>query len=365
MKQSFKQFFLNRISLNEKKFASADFNKHDYLERVIKDLVAGKPVYLGATKNDKQFIQLDTEKNTDIIEKLSNVKTINDFNTALKPVGVKWTDIFKGIYSGYTNGLATKNKGNAFEAEIIEALSDEESEIYKEVIKAFKIKSIASANAVGSANTRRPLSFSGDSILVGGTTGNIGKDISDITITDEKGKEYYISAKYGNHVTFVNTGIKKLFPEEFFTDDSSKLSNEAKTLLDMFGIDKTKFKKVFTSYDKNKSTKKGPKEKVKIKNKLASNAAFNDFVKSCIGYGYVMIHKSSNSDIDVIDLRTEAARDEFINKITDATILYPLDGSAKRIDIKVSYPNIDFEFNIRPKDVGVYPTHLMADYQFK
>ena len=31
----------------------------------------------------------------------------------------------------------------------------------------------------------------------------------------------------------------------------------------------------------------------------------------------------------------------------------------------VSYKGIDFNFNIRSKDGGVYPTHIMADYILK
>ncbi len=47
-------------------------------------------------------------------------------------------------------------------------------------------------------------------------------------------------------------------------------------------------------------------------------------------------------------------------------ILYPVGGSAKRIDIKLETKLYELNFNIRSKAAGVtYPTHIMCDYKFK
>ena len=40
-------------------------------------------------------------------------------------------------------------------------------------------------------------------------------------------------------------------------------------------------------------------------------------------------------------------------------------GTAKRIDMKFSNQYFDFKLNIRNKQSGVYPSHLMMDYKSK
>lgn len=63
-------------------------------------------------------------------------------------------------------------------------------------------------------------------------------------------------------------------------------------------------------------------------------------------------------------MRSEDDLNKFIgNTIKSAVIKYPNDGNAKRIDIEVNLSNINFTFNIRPKNGGIYPTHFMADYK--
>jgi len=51
---------------------------------------------------------------------------------------------------------------------------------------------------------------------------------------------------------------------------------------------------------------------------------------------------------------------------SNLTILYPVGGSAKRIDIKLETKLYELNFNIRSKAAGItYPTHIMCDYKFK
>ena len=49
-------------------------------------------------------------------------------------------------------------------------------------------------------------------------------------------------------------------------------------------------------------------------------------------------------------------------KIESIEILYPKPGTAKRIDIRVVSPLYIFKFNIRNKQGGLTPSHIMCDY---
>jgi hypothetical protein len=41
------------------------------------------------------------------------------------------------------------------------------------------------------------------------------------------------------------------------------------------------------------------------------------------------------------------------------------DGKGKRIDIEFSNQHFDFKLNIRNKQSGIYPSHMMLDYKTK
>ena len=57
------------------------------------------------------------------------------------------------------------------------------------------------------------------------------------------------------------------------------------------------------------------------------------------------------------------ARLKKASRISSIKILYPKPGDAKRIDIEVITPLYIFKFNIRNKQGGLHPTHLMCDYK--
>ena len=63
-------------------------------------------------------------------------------------------------------------------------------------------------------------------------------------------------------------------------------------------------------------------------------------------------------------LNSSEALNKYIKDINKAVVLYPKDGKAKRVDVVIEYDEIKFKLNIRSKDGGVNPTHLMADYEF-
>jgi hypothetical protein len=210
----------------------------------------------------------------------------------------------------------------------------------------------------GGKNTPRPLDISSSRITTGKKAGSwdIGKAVTDLTLWYAKGrsepKALYLSLKLGGTVTFVNAGVKKyLMEKEMVTGEISNA--KGKLLLKMFSIDEQKFSDVFNNY-----TGKGSgKEKVKLTN--LNNPIFKEFMQSVIGYGYVLVHKVRGKVYtQMID---KATMNKFIN-VKSAEILYPKDGSAKRIDIVIEMNGITIKINIRNKQGGLYPSHIMADY---
>lgn len=348
---------------------SGDYSKYNYTYplAVIDKLLNKEKVRLGehgedgeidgATLTDKQVSSL-----TKLKEKIVGT-TSKDFNKAIDNPNYNWRNIFKGDFSGYSKGLASKNKGNAFEQEFIDNFKEYEPRI-REIVDYNKIVDVSPD---GSKNQKRPLTFSSGSITCGPAGSyDIGHTVTDVTLTTDEKKKIYLSLKYGTTVTFVNAGIKTLFTKGFFINDEP-LSKNASMLLKMLCIDTEKFKDVFNSYKVKEPGKKGTrakKESIPITSELKRNKIFKTFMKSVMGFGFILVHKNKSGDVDFIDLTTEDALNDFISDITEAHIEYPENGEAKRVDVIVNYPKIKFKINIRSKDGGILPTHLDADYTF-
>ena len=366
---------LERNTTYESALGTADYSKHgfQYALTLIDKLLNGEDVRLG-DKGDKgtvsgKSLSSATKEKLQALKDNINTSTINDFNDAVKELNIKWTSIFKGDLTGYSDGLASKNKGNAFEAWFIEHFDDPDANIEPQIKAIAKYKKrTGEPRADGALNQKRPLTFSGGKITCGPAGDyNIGKTVTDVTVPVDKcatGKEVYLSLKYGNTVTFVNAGVKTLFTKEFF--EGGKLKGDGKDLLNMLCIDENKFREVFTSYSEpdGGKKKKASYDVVDVTSKLKSNATFKEFMESVMGYGFILVHQISGTNIEYIDLMTESSMKHFISDIQSATVEYPIGGSAKRVNVVVKYPSIEFSINIRSKDGGVLPTHIMADYKF-
>ena len=308
-----------------------------------------------------------------IIENNLSDVTIPEFEKIFASVGLKLTKFFKGDYTGYSDGLDSGNRGNAFEQYFIDNYTQK---FEKDIQKITGYKVLNNVIRDGGKNTKRPIKFSSDGITFGNKPANsdkdpfdIGEDVSDVTVLSTDKGNIYLSLKYGSTVTFINAGIKKYIPVEFFTEDSP-LSPEGKALLDMLCIDEDRLKNVFNNYKKDRSKgtrRKGRanKDNVDITERLKSNTKFKNFMRSIMGYGYIMVHQVSGDDLEYIDLRTKKDMDHYINDIRNAYVSYPVNGEAKRVDVIVEYDNIKFKLALRSKQGDVYPTHMMADYTFK
>ena len=373
--------------LNESSFGKADYDKHNgkYRKAVI-DILRTPGAELKLNNYGEDFITITDEMAVYFDEELSNTYVSYDrFNEILKKYNLKWSNIFKGAFSGYENGLEGTNKGNAFEV----TFAKNYEEIYQKEIErqlnaepgSFAPKNgMQSIHSCGSLNNRRPLMMTNDGQIVVGDSdiASTGDKVADVKV-DTVGRRGTInlSLKSGTTVSFCNAGVSKLFPASSFAKylederngileyhGGSANGMTGNDLLQFFGIDPIKFADVFVQYRNDKDSKKSKSAKKyeeDVTQLIASNPNFYKFVCSVIGYDYILIHELG-PDIHCYDLKSQEDLDNFIGRLEYAKVLYPINGEAKRIDIVVKYSNIIIKFNIRNKQSGIFPSHLMSDY---
>lgn len=373
--------------LNESSFGKADYDKHNgkYRKAVI-DILRTPGAELKLSNYGEDFITITDEMAVYFDEELSNTYVSYDrFNEILKKYNLKWSNIFKGAFSGYEKGLEGTNKGNAFEV----TFAKNYEEIYQREIErqlnaetgSFAPKNgMQSIHSCGSLNNRRPLMMTNDGQIVVGDSdiASTGDKVADVKV-DTVGRRGTInlSLKSGTTVSFCNAGVSKLFPASSFAKylederngileyhGGSANGMTGNDLLQFFGIDPIKFADVFVQYRNDKDSKKiksAKKDEEDVTQLIASNPNFYKFVCSVIGYDYILIHELG-PDIHCYDLKTQEDLDNFIGRLEYAKVLYPINGEAKRIDIVVKYSNIIIKFNIRNKQSGIFPSHLMSDY---
>lgn len=377
----------NHNVLNESSFGKADYDKHNgkYRKAVI-DILRTPGAELKLSNYGEDFITITDEMAVYFDEELSNTYVSYDrFNEILKKYNLKWSNIFKGAFSGYEKGLEGTNKGNAFEV----TFAKNYEEIYQREIErqlnaetgSFAPKNgMQSIHSCGSLNNRRPLMMTNDGQIVVGDSdiASTGDKVADVKV-DTVGRRGTInlSLKSGTTVSFCNAGVSKLFPASSFAKylederngileyhGGSANGMTGNDLLQFFGIDPIKFADVFVQYRNDKDSKKiksAKKYEEDVTQLIASNPNFYKFVCSVIGYDYILIHELG-PDIHCYDLKSQEDLDNFIGRLEYAKVLYPINGEAKRIDIVVKYSNIIIKFNIRNKQSGIFPSHLMSDY---
>jgi hypothetical protein len=215
---------------------------------------------------------------------------------------------------------------------------------------------------MGELNQKRPLQFTTSGVFIG-TTGDpdIGRIVTDINVEGRQkntGKTVFLSLKYGKKVTFANPGVATLFPEKDFK--ANKLQNtNAQTLLEMFGMNEAKFIATFESYGAGKMYKDTENTFGKI-----NKPSLQSFIKSGIGYGYHMVHLLGAS------IKHKEMTKSYLDQAAtpkSCTVYYGGLGTGaagKRVDIIVETNAYKLQFNLRSKSGGLYPTHLMIDYEY-
>lgn len=267
------------------------------------------------------------------------------------------------------------NKGIEFEKKLEKDLNTFKNEktgfMYEDFMHEFandylKGDSILKVEDTGKKNTPRPLAISGKELYVsvrgGQKNEKIGSALADLIIHTKKKKKINLSLKYGNTVTFFNSGITKAFTMDAFKKGKFE-TPVGKAIVNMFGIDEKRFANVFLKYKGQ-----GPeKEKVakKIETVKVDKTKLHDFIKTVIGYDYLLIHLNSNGTVDTYNMTKQKLETASMPMGNTVEIHYPLGGAAKRIDIKVETKMFHLNFNIRNKQGGVLPSHIMCDYKIK
>ena len=339
------------------------------LFRVIKKypkLSINDPLVLDPNSPNTAKISRSLQRDSKFIEYLNN-----ELDIELDPIdGAKWNGISIKWGEGSRGGRGIKSKGLGFEGELIADLellreegiseSNKDQFIYPdltiEISKELGLKK-GNFNVIpeGAKNQSRPLGFKSGGPVVEFSQGSAAETLTDITI-DKKGTKYYLSAKFGNTLTFFNSGITKILPASEIK--AGKITNsDGVALLDTFGIDNETFCKVFNDYpDADFSKVNGASTKYSI-------SKMKNLIKSGIGEGYYMVKAGGkSSQFEHIDSKyTDTASD-----ISAPVIYYGgIGGNGKRVDVTFESPTYKFKINIRNKQGGLYPTHIMCDYTKK
>jgi hypothetical protein len=271
------------------------------------------------------------------------------------------------------------NKGIDFEKNLEKdfnlLIAEKTNYFYKDFINAFvdeiapdKVKKI---EAVGGLNTPRPLALSGDKLYVSVRGGprreDIGDGLADLVVHTSKNKKIPLSLKYGSTVTFFNSGVGKIFNEEAFKKGDFTQSPVANKLIELLHLDPIRFRNVFMNYKaKDPLAKKGKAEKHEVVVNLTQEQKndLQSFLRTVIGHGYVLVHEHSDHSVSHYNITPD-----FLKKATKITtpltVQYPVGGSAKRVDIRLETEIFKLNFNIRNKQGGILPSHIMCDYKIK
>lgn len=336
------------------------------LFRIIKsypNLTLSDPLVLDPKSPNAVKISRSLQRDSKFINYLND-----ELDIELDPTdGAKWNRISIKWGEGSRGGRGIKSKGLGFEGELIsdlellreEGISESNKDQFKYpdlIIEISKELGLKKGNFTvtpeGGKNQSRPLGFKSGGPVVEFSQGSAAETLTDITI-NKKGTKYYLSAKFGNTLTFFNSGITKILPADEIKSGKISNSNGA-ALLDTFGIDNETFCKVFNDYpDADFSELNGASTKYSI-------PKIKNLVKSGIGEGYYMVKAGGKST------QFEHIDSEYTNTASDvsAPIIYygGLGGNGKRVDITFESPTYKFKINIRNKQGGLYPTHIMCDY---
>ena len=283
---------------------------------------------------------------------------------------VKLTELDKTEEFG--GGKAKVNLGIQFEKDFYKSLNcevqclcehtkyeDAAKDLVKKINDEYNIKGgLSNVEAVGGKNQPRPLKAGNGGIVVGTGSKDIGSTITDITTVFGGKQDIYLSLKFGDTLTFINSGVGKIFKEVDYKNHFNGYNNSiGNAIFKMFDIDKIEYANVFNKYGKGYKGKK-------VTAKNPDKNAIEDLLEYAIGYGYWMVHGKGNKvscyEMDKAYMKQSA-------KITGSIELHygGARGSGKRLDIHCESSEYKFMFNLRNKQGGKYPSHIMCDYKKK
>ena len=278
-------------------------------------------------------------------------------------------------FGGQTGGKKI-NLGIKFENDFYESLrcelaceckpttyKKEAQNLIEQIGKEVKV-GFSDVEAVGGKNQPRPLAGGTGGLYVtagGSKSKNIGATVTDITTNwGPNKKPVYLSLKYGNTLTFINSGVGKIFTADDYKKSFQGYNNPiGKEIFRMFGIDPITYAKVFNDYPHKT---KMPTVDVTSK---CDKAAIQDLLQYAIGYGYWMVHGGTTGGVKMYEI--DQAYMKKASKISGPVkLMYGgSQGKGKRLDIHLESSVYKFMFNLRNKQSGLYPSHIMCDYKKK
>lgn len=265
----------------------------------------------------------------------------------------------------YLAGGASANKGIAFEEQVAQDLKNYNEgieefthpELTREIIDTFKLRpGEFEVKPEGDKNQKRPLKFTPDGPIIDYSGESVAATLTDLTIVADK--TYYVSLKFGSTLTFFNAGVAaNVFPAKEV--ESGEVTNPSGvSLLKMLGIDNKLFCRVFNEYGQTNF-----KQYHETTNDFDKTKLFN-LVHSGIGSGYWML-KGDRNKYSFYEITEQYAKDA-ATPTSGITIQYGGDsGDGKRVDISFESKEYKFKLNIRNKQGGLYPSHIMCDYKKK
>lgn len=343
-------------------------------------LLTGKYPDMFAAQSDPYRLankaKIDGKEFEKIIKKDLSAKNIKVYPPDMGPNKSSKFDMYQfdsrlGPVQITLSGGASANKGNAFEKNLfgdlerfrVEGFTNKNKsqfnnlELTTEIVRELKLKKGEfELKETGALNQKRPIKItpSGPEIT---QTGTVAQTVADLVILKGK-KPYYLSLKFGGTLTFFNAGVTKWFPESEIR--SGKIKNsEGVDLLKALGIDNKTFCAVFNAYadgDPGNFKVKQPEE--------IDLAKLSHLISSGIGSGYYYVQAGQGKNLFFkID---DEYNKEASEVLAQPTVKYGgSDGKGKRVDVTFETNKYEFKINIRAKDRGVYPTHIMCDYRAK
>ena len=280
------------------------------------------------------------------------------------------TSLTKSAEFGGTAGAGAKiNKGIQFETDlqvsILNALGKGKNKGKYPNSAAAIIQKIAEdintpedSKILGGQNQPRPIEGSTHDIYIAPSRHRQhGAKLTDIDLTLVGGKRGHLSLKFGGTLTFVNSGVGRIFPEREIRDNKITTTLGI-AIINMLGLNEQKFCDVFNLYGKQKI----PSHEEKL---TVNSAMLIKFLQTAIGSDYYMVHGLEGKRVNFWYMSPTKNR-AMATPTSDITAYYGgTSGAGKRIDVMFSNKYFDFKLNIRNKQSGLYPSHIMLDYVSK
>ena len=325
----------------------------------------------------KNLKSISIEEFAEIIKKTFNVD-IKAINPPYKSGSSKFFSVQFNLDGDIKNiilaGKAIPTTGHEFELVLVKdlmninATGDTNPKAYRyknlieDIIDTFGITGESKLNVIhaGGSNKKRGVSYSARGGLIVGTGKlDIGSTITDITLNIEGQNSHYLSLKKGNTVQFSNISTRNIFPKKDIENYQISNSN-AKSLLELFEIDEKIFCEVFNFYGK-KDFREFHKS-ITPKNK----ELIEDFLESCIGYGYWMLHLSENQENYQFYEVTESVMKSYSKIKGPIRLIYGgVTGKAKQVFVEIETEDLTFQIDFRNRGGGIIPDAMGTKYQYK